>query len=270
MKKQSKNILLIIILGALIFLIFEFQKQKEHANREIEINKYLQKKYQKFRDAQSQLAKSFALCASDSLNSAYLDAFITHEIMPLGLAWQLANTNIDDWKAPTTSLENTARKRLSIYILFTEQHRSRSAYNTSFHSSLIYELINSDRFKNKKPEDIEIGTKEFDWLHFSDLAKKCKATPYDLDEMSKLHHDEIPNFPASEIELKDHQKPDYQAMKIEFWSNFEKTQNFKKSLLKIKSKNLIIINNLTQENEVILNKKNLEKSIAEELIFKKP
>lgn len=287
MKNNFKKFLIFFAVIALFFMAYQLILARDEYQRRRASDAAHHAKITRISDAQKSLAKSLAICAAETLNSKYLTMFITHELMPLGLAWQLARLSSLSGIGP--SLENIASNRLSEHFnrnlddkFLIEQKMKMSAYHEKllngehatvdrFPSLLVYRTFFSEKYRKEKPEDIQIGENKVDWPNFIVLAKKCKATPFDLIELSRdsvsisnapLHDEKNESFAYTD--------ENYMKMKRIFWVNFSQTAVFIESLNNIKSMNNDVIKKIIDENESIVLKERAAKFETENLIFKTP
>lgn len=283
MKKTIKVILLIVGFGASVFLAIEIVHEWEKYTRQKAHDKAQWEEGVRMGNVKRKLAQSLATCTADSINAAYLDSFITHEIMPLGLAWQLANSGeLNDLK---TSLKLTASRRLSEHFrqyidTFWEQKRDYefqlnlkkpSAGDKppmKYPAFLVYKSLSADDLRDKNPQDIEIGTRQVDWPQFIILAKRCKATPNDLKKMAGKESSSSSDSSNSDTDWMGYTNPDYVQMKHEFWKILSETQPFKDSLLQIKTRNADIIQGIIRQNEPLKREQERKKAEAEDMLFK--
>lgn len=283
MKKNIKAILSIFGVGASIFLAIEIVHEWGKYTRQKAYDKAQWEEGVRMGNVRRELAQSLATCTADSINATYLDSFITHEIMPLGLAWQLANSGeLNDLK---TSLKLTASRRLSEYFrqyidTFWEQKRDYEfqlslkepsiGHNASvkYPALLVYKSLSAGELKGKNPQDIEIGTKQVDWPQFIILAKRCKATPNDLKTMAGKESSNSSDSSNPDTEWMEYTSPDYVQMKHEFWKILSETQPFKDSLLQIKSRNADIIQGIIRQSEPLMREQERKKAAAEDMLFK--
>lgn len=248
--------------------------------------------------AQKQLAGSFANCAADSLSPYYITEFIIHELMPLGIGWQLAEKG-ELLSAPqyhAAKLLESHFMKTSVYSLqysnnmvikneitkYYENNKLSKLNLTKFDrypSLIVYKSLRSKVFDNISPEDIEIGENEIDWPMFTVLAKRCKATPYDLHEMSRAPSDSPvrltrPDTVSTITETMDYDSynktSDYSMMKRLFWKNLSETTAFKESIANIKTRNVRIIREIIKVNEPLEKKKAIQEKAANDVIFKSP
>lgn len=260
--------------------------------------------------ASAALADTFAKCAADSLTPRYLKEFITNELMPLGIAWQLyergSKSKSDGLKKDgAISPEDYAVERLQEHFrrtLYSELQVHHSevqvklrewgravneglstnldpAIFNRYPSSLVFKSFSSSQFKNVNPEDIQLGITEVDWPKFVVLAKRCKATPSDLREMSR-----DPTAPSEQLPSQDsvvsipesmeyggfNSNPKYSNMKQRFWKKLSETTVYKDAHAEIKAENSRVIREIIKANEPLKRQKSIEKKAADDVIFRSP
>ena len=250
---------------------------------------------------QLKLAESFAECAASSLKPQYLQDFIVYEVMPLGIAWQLATKretehplDLTQDPNPISLLNDHFRRTLSFALqaeyeknssLKREHFRSlangiESKFNPSLHAPyptiFVYKSTKATRLKDTKPSDIEIGTMNIGWPKFEALAVRCKATPYDLDLLTRNQNlppehkteDEVESARVSSMGYGSDDR--YLKQKRMYWKSLTLTPEYKVAYAKIKVKNLSIMNAIVAEHEPKeLEKKKIQKE-AGNVIFKTP
>lgn len=251
--------------------------------------------------SQLQLAEAFATCAASSLKPQYLQEFIVYELMPLGIAWQLAtqlatksplDQPIQNYN-PAQLLNKHFRQNLS-YPMWTEYEKhlglelkhyrnlsdgieskfDPSAY-VQYPTKFVYESTKAGSLKNAKPSEIEIGSKDLLWPKFNALAVRCKATPYDLDQLTRnqnlpsehINEDGIEAARISSME-NGFNSTLYKQQKLMYWESLTQTPEYKIAYAKIKENNLTIMNAIVAEHELrYLEEKNIQKQ-ANDVIFK--
>lgn len=252
--------------------------------------------------AQNQLAGAFANCAADSLSPSYFTEFIIHELMPLGIGWQLAENGelLSSSQHHAAELLKNHFFKTSVYSLqyshdmeinmkienelikYNKNNKLSKLNLTKFDrypSLIVYKSLRSKVFDNISPEDIEIGENKIDWPMFTVLAKRCKATPYDLHQMSRVPSDPPVRLTRSDtastitdtMDYDPYNKAsDYSMMKILFWKNLSETTAYKESIANIKTRNASIIREIIKVNEPLEKKKAIQEKAANDVIFKSP
>jgi hypothetical protein len=221
--------------------------------------------------------------------------------MPLGIAWQLATQLATksplDWSNedanPAQLLNKHFRLTLS-YPIWTEYEKHSgleikhfqnlrdgieskfdpSAY-VQYPTKFVYESTKAGILKNAKPSEIEIGSKDLRWPKFNALAVRCKATPYDLDQVTRnqnlpsehINEDEVEAARISSMENGSNSTL-YIQQKLMYWESLTQTSEYKTAYAKIKAKNLTIMNAIVAEHEPrFLEEKKIQKQ-ANDVIFK--
>lgn len=307
MNKKVKLILEVLGLACFVYLLVLGVDELRKNSRRIEADKAQQIIWQRISDANYKLADTFARCAVDLLAPQYLEEFITYQVMPLGIAWQLANHR---GKAVAYEKVDTLTRRadnlLASFILksldyskqikfqdiskkYGEHFRKKnngedSSFNLAtyepYPSAFIYESLNSSfgkgYDKNINPEDIEIGDKGISWPKFEALAERCNAQPKDLQRLV------ADSTPVSERPKKDEsvassreyseyvQNPEYSRMTDEFWRKFSTTTKYQQALTKLKNKNADIIHKIIKENEPLVRAREAQQKSVDDVIFNKP
>lgn len=314
MNSKTKYSLIIFSAACAAYLAFvlvpDMREQSRRRDFENAKSKELNLRHQREAAAREKLSIAFSKCAADSLTPFYLQEFITHELMPIGIAWKLYNQpakskpgdlNKDSFSSP----EAYAKERLRYHFKSTlysevEVHEAGVQLKLSqwsraideglktdlnpavfdrYPPSFLLKSFSSNQFKSINPEDIELGKKEVDWSKFITLAKRCKATPYDLREMSRdpaSSNEQLPgqNSTQSMPEFMEYgafdQNSEYSQMKQQFWMALSETAAYKKALAEVKADNARIIREFIKLNEPIERKKQLETKVADDAIFKTP
>ncbi len=310
MSKNAKYTLTLLSCAIFVALFGYFILENSAKNERI---RAAQTSYEIKSAAREKLAGSFANCAAISLTPHYLTEFIIHELMPLGIGWQLAERgakskpkSIEKIGEMFSSPEYYASERLTNHFRNTldyglisshemkignknisdiNNHMNGNASNLDqtkfdiYPSLFVYKSLSSKFFENVSPEDIEIGKKEIDWKMFIVLAKRCKATPYDLHEMSRAPSDPpvrltMQDTASTITETMDYGAYDngseYSMMKRLFWKNLSETAPYKEALADIRTRNASIISEIIKVNESQEKQKAIQKKIANDVIFKGP
>lgn len=306
MNKKVKLVLEVLGLACFVYLLVLGVDELRKSSRRIEADKAQQIIGQRISDANYKLADTFARCAADLLAPQYLEEFITYEVMPLGIAWRLANQKGKPVAYEKVDpLTRQASNRLSDFIFqsldfssglkfkensqkYSDHLRKKSEGEYSsfdwatyepYPSSFVYESLNSrlgkGYDKNLNPEDIEIGEKGISWPKFKALAERCNAQPKDLQRLvtdstpiSEMSEKGESISPSMEYEGDD-QNPEYTKMKEQFWREFSVTAKYQQKLTKLKNKNADIIHEIIKENEPLVRAREAQQKSVDDVIFNK-
>jgi hypothetical protein len=278
MKKFTKYGSIIFLACLAAYLANTHIKNSIRAAKLAEINA----EYDRIQEIQYKLAKSFADCTASSLKPQYLQEFIVYEVMPLGIAWQLATemaskSTLDQLSQdanPAQLLNKHFRKTL-IFSVYAEYEKNsgleykhlqnlangiESDFDSStyklYPSKFVYESIKATISKDIKASDIEIGSRDFRWPKFNALAVRCKATPYDLDQLTRnqnppTEHQTEDEIETARISSMEHESlnPLYLKQRQFYWEILILTPEYKAAYTKIKANNLTIINSIMAKHE---------------------
>lgn len=278
MKKNFKIILMVISFIFILYASYEVgQKYEIYTNNKIR-NENLSNQIKLDNSANENLSISFSKCAADSLTKQSLQEFIENEVMPLGIAWKVATENyhsriifgsragelLGKHLMRTLSLkqtfklienDNLEKRHLENLWAGTPSSFVRSSHQP-YPTIFVYYSTQSDSFKNKKPEDIDIGIDDINWIKFDKLAVYCMATPYDLRKASSAPkiNTEIVSSEVVESLRVDSMKSyydnyNYKKMKQDFWKKLSNTSEYKMAYDEVRNKNSKIMKKIVGDNQ---------------------
>jgi hypothetical protein len=303
MTKKIRLIFIVFSLIAFSYLAISLLEIWKQERSEAESRAQRSAEIERIKTVQSEMSAVLSSCAVESLSTHFLTEFIIYEIMPIGIAWDLIEKEIQQGKnvlgpsSPASHAESLLRGPGSLLFMnpvsskFREKRIEYLSYCKSGPSifcpnfdieslnpnpsMLVYELLGSKEYKEIKPEEIDIGKKKVDWPKFKTLAKRCRTEPQDfyrrLDELyveSIVATQDYIRQPPKEYGSQE--SDDYVLMKEEFWEIFSKTPAFQEAYSDIRLKNTKIIREIIRKNEPIAREENARKKDLEDAIFKKP